>query len=258
MPEYLDKDVQQQKEGQQPSNPYLYLGVLVGAMVIFGMTFWQVQHNIKAPFADDNSDNNDNQVIANADNLDIEKLKKQDTDGDGLSDYLEQYVYGTSSYIADTDSDDISDSDEVLQGTDPLCGQDGGCAQPINTPSAMTGDDSLDALINNDQVNNDTGASSADGMTRQQLTDILVQMGFNATDLANVSDQDLALLYDEALRMAQNSGDTINPVNDTGNITAEEIRQALLDSGVSASQLEGITDEELIQLYQQAISSQAQ
>lgn len=64
----------------------------------------------------------------------IAALKAKDTDGDGLSDYDELYVYHTSPYIKDTDSDGIPDGVEVKNGTDPNCpqGQDCGVPAPIN------------------------------------------------------------------------------------------------------------------------------
>ena len=43
-----------------------------------------------------------------------------DTDGDGLSDYEEEHVYGTKPDNPDTDGDGKSDGDEVTAGTDPL------------------------------------------------------------------------------------------------------------------------------------------
>ena len=44
----------------------------------------------------------------------------QDTDVDGIPDFLESYVYGTNPYSADSDNDGISDFDEIfVYGTDP-------------------------------------------------------------------------------------------------------------------------------------------
>src|SRR3989338_7241688 len=59
-----------------------------------------------------------------------------DTDGDGLTDQLESQRYGTSAYIADSDSDGTSDGDEVKAGTDPSCPEGKTCgAEAVTTPT---------------------------------------------------------------------------------------------------------------------------
>ncbi len=57
---------------------------------------------------------------------DLLELQNQDTDKDGLSDYDEMYIYKTSPYLPDTDSDGYLDKEEIDGGFDPLCpkGQD--------------------------------------------------------------------------------------------------------------------------------------
>lgn len=53
--------------------------------------------------------------------LSDEELMERDSDGDGLSDYDEIYVYGTNPLEPDTDEDGLTDYDEVhTYGTDPL------------------------------------------------------------------------------------------------------------------------------------------
>lgn len=47
-------------------------------------------------------------------------FKFKDTDGDGLSDYEEKYIYGTDPKNPDTDGDGMNDGDEVKQGRNPL------------------------------------------------------------------------------------------------------------------------------------------
>jgi len=47
------------------------------------------------------------------------RLKAMDSDGDGLSDYDEIYIYHTDPYNADTDTDGYSDGHEVKNGYDP-------------------------------------------------------------------------------------------------------------------------------------------
>ncbi|MCK4367273.1 MAG: ABC transporter substrate-binding protein [Thermoplasmata archaeon] len=53
-------------------------------------------------------------------------LPNRDSDGDGLTDWDEENVYGTDPQNEDTDGDGISDGDEVAQGTDPLDPEEGG------------------------------------------------------------------------------------------------------------------------------------
>jgi len=53
--------------------------------------------------------------------LSEEQLRERDSDGDGLSDYDELFVYNTNPLSADTDDDGLSDTDEINNhGTDPL------------------------------------------------------------------------------------------------------------------------------------------
>jgi len=59
--------------------------------------------------------------------------QRADSDGDGLFDDDELYVYGTDPYTYDTDYDGTGDGAEVYYGTDPLAGAapDLGPAPPI-------------------------------------------------------------------------------------------------------------------------------
>ena len=53
--------------------------------------------------------------------LSDEELMERDSDGDGLSDYDEIYVYGTDPLDPDTDGDGLTDYEEIhTYGTDPL------------------------------------------------------------------------------------------------------------------------------------------
>lgn len=66
-----------------------------------------------------------------------ESLVYRDTDKDGLNDFDELYVYGTSPYLADTDSDGMPDKTEVEKGTNPVCPEGKDCAQFGADASAM-------------------------------------------------------------------------------------------------------------------------
>lgn len=72
----------------------------------------------------------------------LEKQKKTDTDGDGISDYDESAVYRTSPYLRDSDSDGVTDNMEVAQGTDPNCPQGKVCVSNVSGTEAPTGTES--------------------------------------------------------------------------------------------------------------------
>jgi hypothetical protein len=76
----------------------------------------------------------------------LEESKTKDTDADGLVDYDELYVYKTSPYVADTDSDGFDDKTEIFSGNDPNCpvGKDCGAfiasSEEANTSDAAVAD----------------------------------------------------------------------------------------------------------------------
>lgn len=59
----------------------------------------------------------------------VERQKKSDTDGDGVNDYDEIYVFGTSAYLVDTDSDGVDDAQEIRLGKDPSCPEGEDCSR---------------------------------------------------------------------------------------------------------------------------------
>lgn len=63
----------------------------------------------------------------------MDQLRKMDTDSDGLTDYDELYLFRTSPFLSDSDSDGIVDGAEVAQDTDPNCPQGQTCRQVRST-----------------------------------------------------------------------------------------------------------------------------
>jgi len=146
----------------------------------------------------------------NSDNI---ELKAKDTDNDGLSDWDELFIYGTSPYLEDTDGDGLSDHEEVVvYKTNPVCpeGQDciGALVQQDNQNTSSAGDEisGLYDLLNSledsstgtsaDSTATSSSASSAIDPT--QLRSILLENGFSKEDLDAVSDADLLKIYQEA------------------------------------------------------------
>jgi hypothetical protein len=147
-----------------------------------------------------------------------DKLKRQDTDGDGLSDYDEINVYHTSPYIADSDSDGIPHGIEIAKGTDPNCPQGKDCsattiaAAPVSTSTTISSPNTSNA-INESALTAGTAveSSSSDAdaassallsgqLTAAQLRQLLISSGqVNKTDLDKISDADLLKAYQDQL-----------------------------------------------------------
>ena len=110
-------------------SPKLIFGVLLflGAVTIF-FGFLNLTKTIYGPSVAFNQNQLANLEEAQESRVinEILELQNRDTDGDGLSDYEEIYIYGTSPYLADTDGDGYTDKQEIDGGFDPLCpkGQD--------------------------------------------------------------------------------------------------------------------------------------
>jgi hypothetical protein len=151
-----------------------------------------------------------------------DKLKRQDTDGDGLSDYDELNVYHTSPYLADSDSDGIPDGVEVKNSTDPNCpkGKDCSAAGLVAAPVSTSTD------------------ISAPG----------------STDTSNSGSTDL-----NSTATASSSTDNANNALLSGKLDATTLRQVLIKSGVNKSSLDKISDADLLKAYEaQVASSSAQ
>lgn len=155
-----------------------------------------------------------------ADQTNETRLKAQDTDGDGLSDWDELYVYGTSPYLEDTDGDGISDYDEIRTGADPLCPANTNCD---NSPlSDSTGNNPLT-----------TGVNPETGGIMEQLDSLSSQLSVEGD-----SEEELRAL--EAILSGQSD--------------AANLRKLLLDSGMDENILKQISDEELMETYQNILT----
>jgi hypothetical protein len=139
--------------------------------------------------------------------VDQEKLKNQDTDKDGLSDWDELYTYGTSPYISDSDSDDINDGTEVKNGTNPNCPQGQICnvATSANSQATSSSSISSSSIIHSSSTSSSTGTSTvysqllSGQITASSLRQLLISSGVSKTDLDKISDEDLMSAYSEQL-----------------------------------------------------------
>ena len=129
------EDLYQDQGPPLSKNQKIAVAVLA-VFAFFVIIFWMVSfnQNLKNSFnygassnvtEDSNNTDNNGEVkpCAGGDcaNKEDERLRSQDTDEDGLSDWDELNVYITSPYLADSDSDGIKDGEEISAGTDPNC-----------------------------------------------------------------------------------------------------------------------------------------
>ena len=120
------------------TNPHQKLGLVVVVVIglttlIFGVI--SLRKSIFLPFVRRPS----GIVFKTSEQLEqerMESLKHKDTDGDGLMDYDELYIFRTSPFLEDSDSDGDSDSVEISAGNDPNCPKTKVCRQPRTTQVA--------------------------------------------------------------------------------------------------------------------------
>ncbi len=165
----------------------------------------------------------------------METLKKQDTDSDSIDDYRELYVYKTSPYLKDSDSDGTEDNIELAQGQDPNCAPSMPCATlavDAVTPETLQGTFAEDVAV-------EAGASAAPAatpadvatafaqMTVEELRKILVDAGGDPVQINALTEEELRAVLTAALAQMDTPGTDVgaddgstNPAPDPESDTA--------------------------------------
>ena len=131
-----------EEQGSEGLSKEQKIGVIllsVFSVFAIGLGILQIRNTMYAPFALNKKVSTliKNDIISN------EALMYRDIDKDGLNDFDELYVYGTSPYLADTDSDGIADNTEVAKGTNPICPEGQACAEAGISGDALPNNASL-------------------------------------------------------------------------------------------------------------------
>lgn len=181
----------------------------------------------------------------------LSSLTKTDTDNDGLNDYNELYVYQTSPYIADSDSDGTTDSAEVTGGTDPNCAAGTTCS-----PLAATNTTILTTNVALTNAVPTTGSS----FSATDLRQTLLNAGAPQATLDTLSDAELLELYNEVLGTGTstntNTATNTNPdVEALKNLTPDQMREFLIQGGADAEALDNVDDETLRAIFLEAINT---
>ncbi len=192
--------------------------ILAGVLLLFGFFvffFWylNLKNDLRVSIGYD--DNNNTTVCSNGDctvNNNVNNIKLQDTDGDGLSDYDELNVYGTFPYIKDTDSDGIDDKTEIDNDTDPKCPEGNDCSNDAikNSEEMLVKNNStLDRFKNFDfsTIKIDKKMASSTAMDNvisgksnvKEIRKVLEEAGVNKKILDAMSDDILLKSYNDVL-----------------------------------------------------------
>lgn len=205
-----------QAEGNLSRNQKLaVIGLAILGFLIIFLWSMGMKNNIYAPLSPKGQ-------VADQDNAcpggncaltEEQRQKTQDTDGDGLTDWNEINVFGTSAYLEDTDSDGITDGVEVQNNQDPNCplGQDCGRSSAVVSSEA---DASSPLAVEPEEIGN-LIASSSSVMTNEQV---------------QANQEDFNKVFG-------------------GQADAKVLRKLLIDSGIKKELLDKMSDEELLQSY---------
>lgn len=239
------------------------------AVLVFGM--WQFSYRIQSPFAGRGGG------LKNFKDLDQQKfetmLAKQtrDTDKDGLSDFDEEYVYKTSSYLDDSDSDGFLDKQEVDSGNDPNCPSGKNCG--LSEVAAASGE-TTNASTAASETSGEFGAMQAilsGRATAEEIRATLRAQGVSDDVLSKVDDQTLLDTYSEVLKdtnsagalqnvnlspspVLENINSAIHPeVDALAGLSPADVRELLRQSGVDEEVLSQVDDETLMQILREAM-----
>ncbi|MDP3965007.1 MAG: hypothetical protein Q8Q20_05150 [bacterium] len=261
-----------------PTSITLFIVVVgIGGLVL---GFLQLRSHISGPF-NSVTESSSGQTLAQDDLLELRDL---DTDRDTLSDFDELYLYDTSPYLADSDSDGSSDAQEIETGEDPNCPRGQVCRSvPADTNQELANifNINTDALNLNANANTNTTAPanpSPEEVPLSVLRTTLIGAGVPEDTINNLDDETLRALYGEALAQESsgsnqnaspasnintNSG-TETPLTDDVTVTellamdATEIRNLLIASGVPSATLGELDDATLKAIFEEAVSENIQ
>lgn len=143
----------------------------------------------------------------------IERQKKADTDDDGINDYDELYIYDTSPYLEDTDSDGLADAVEISSNGDPNCALGQTCVEASDEEIANTADptgglaeSSADAAAQA-AIQLDELKKMLESLQPSEIRTMLIESGADANEINQMSDEEILELYQTVLQQLETSGD---------------------------------------------------
>lgn len=180
------------------------LGALAALTVaVLGLSFLQFQKSVRAPFERRGPGY---QSLAEREAAATEAQKTADTDKDGLSDYDELYIFRTSPYLEDTDSDGINDGAEANSGEDPNCPRNQNCGAPVEGANTRTASPDIPEPMSPGFIGSPEQILGS--FDPQNIRSLLRGAGVSDEMLSKVDDATLKALYDEVLGQTASSSAT--------------------------------------------------
>lgn len=221
--------------------------------------------------------------LAEQQKLELLALQTRDTDRDGLVDYLETDKYKTSPYLADSDSDGLTDKEEIDRGSNPNCPEGQTCYVELSDGTVADSAQTLQTTVSNDLK-----------ITPQFIREMMKQTDMTDEEIAAFSDQEvlaefasyldenpdmkqqlIAAGYDlsalgasgssasataatDASASAAASGTVSTSTVDLSNITSVEqlkslsgaqIRQLMINAGADSALLASVSDDALKEMF---------
>jgi len=176
---------------------------------------------------------------------DLINQQASDTDQDGLSDYDELYLYYTSPYLEDSDSDGFSDFEEIQKNYDPNCPQ-GTVCQASGAPSSNTNtaSDFFDQFAN---------------LSDEELRQMLISQGMSEAEVNKLDQATLRQVFEDSLSNFKQPDYFADLLENTKiELTPEQIRKMLIAQGMAEADVNQFTDDDLMLIWQQAMSQAQQ
>jgi hypothetical protein len=186
---------------------FIVLGIgAIGASAV------QMRRQISGPFEKDGSFQY--RTIAELESENEERLKTQDSDGDGITDYDEMRIFRTSAFLDDSDSDGIKDGDEIAQSSDPNCPKGRVCREAsVETPAAIAATEAASTPAQPDAatiavtevfgdvrtLTSESIAARIAAMSSSDLRTFLAELGVPIAEIGRMDDATLRSLLQQTM-----------------------------------------------------------
>lgn len=190
-------------------------GLVIFAIFVLFMWSNQLKNNINGHFNySDPEDAGEEDCADGSCGENFEMTQKlSDTDNDGISDWDELNVYGTSPYLEDSDSDGHSDLEEIAAKEDPLCPIGETCEDVVSEDLNSDVDIESEALNRlygsyNGQIDLEGQGIDEEYLQKilsgegdaKLLRQFLISIGFDEDMLNQTSDEDLVQAYKDVIQ----------------------------------------------------------